>query len=212
MEDSVFTLFGHYEYLVMPFGFMNVLVVFQWFINKVMHKVVNWNVYIYLDDILIYIRTSQQNVQLHLFYSVFFLGLIVKKDVLQMFVHLWLNILKIFSIPYLCLSNLGHILPWTCQCCLGPGVTWWYLLSLTDSCTGAEIACTILNHVVRVHGMLCDFMNMWFQTMVRSLSANISRCSVISKGTTVSLMSGYHLESNGQSKRPIQDLSQMLKK
>ncbi|XP_077306266.1 uncharacterized protein LOC143925677 [Lithobates pipiens] len=48
------TRFGHYEYLVMPFGLCNAPATFQHFVNDVFREYLDLFVVIYLDDILIF--------------------------------------------------------------------------------------------------------------------------------------------------------------
>ena len=53
---------GHYEYLVMPFGLTNAPAVFQALVNDVLRDMLNKNVFVYLDDILIFSRTKEDHV------------------------------------------------------------------------------------------------------------------------------------------------------
>jgi len=46
--------FGHFEYLVMPFGLKNAPAVFQHFINDVLEDILGVYVYSYIDDIIIF--------------------------------------------------------------------------------------------------------------------------------------------------------------
>jgi len=52
--------YGHYEYLVMPFGLKNTHAVFQSFINFVLKPFLEKSVILYLDDILIYSDTLEE--------------------------------------------------------------------------------------------------------------------------------------------------------
>lgn len=54
---------GHYEYLVMPFGLTNCPAVFQCLINDVLRDMLNKFVFVYLDDILIFSRSTSEHVQ-----------------------------------------------------------------------------------------------------------------------------------------------------
>ncbi len=55
------TRYGHYEYLVMPFGLTNAPASFQRMINEVLRQETDNFVVVYLDDIVIYSRTLEDN-------------------------------------------------------------------------------------------------------------------------------------------------------
>lgn len=55
------TPLGHYKYLVMPFGLTNAPAVFQRLVNDVVRDFINWFVFVYLDDILIFSQDSVQH-------------------------------------------------------------------------------------------------------------------------------------------------------
>jgi len=46
--------FGHFEYLVMPFGLKNAPAVFQHFINDIFNDIIGSYVYCYIDDIIVF--------------------------------------------------------------------------------------------------------------------------------------------------------------
>ncbi|KAK3508738.1 hypothetical protein QTP70_004221 [Hemibagrus guttatus] len=54
---------GHYEYRIMPFGLTNAPAVFQALINDVLRDMLNQFVFVYLDDILIFLKSIPKNVQ-----------------------------------------------------------------------------------------------------------------------------------------------------
>lgn len=54
---------GHYEYLVIPFGFTNAAIVFQASVNDVLKNILNRFVFVYLDDILIFSKLQEEHTQ-----------------------------------------------------------------------------------------------------------------------------------------------------
>lgn len=56
------TPLGHFEYLVMPFGLTNAPAVFQALVNDVIRDFLNRSVFVYLDDILIFSRSTEEHV------------------------------------------------------------------------------------------------------------------------------------------------------
>ena len=55
------THLGHFEYLVMPFGLTNAPAVFQALVNDVLRDFINIFVVVYLDDILVFSRTTTEH-------------------------------------------------------------------------------------------------------------------------------------------------------
>ncbi len=53
-KTALNTPLGHYEYRVLPFGLTNALAVFQALVNDMLRDFLNWFVFVYLDDILIF--------------------------------------------------------------------------------------------------------------------------------------------------------------
>ena len=58
------TTSGHYEYLVMPYGLMNVPSVFQSFVDQIFRDLHWQGIVVYIDDILIYSATRAEHVSL----------------------------------------------------------------------------------------------------------------------------------------------------
>ena len=55
------TKFGHFEYLVMPFGLCNAPATFQRFVNDIFRDLLDKFVVVYLDDILIFPSDPQEH-------------------------------------------------------------------------------------------------------------------------------------------------------
>ena len=53
--------YGHYEFIVMPFGLQNALAAFIDLINRVFRKYLHKFVIVFINDILIYSRSSEQH-------------------------------------------------------------------------------------------------------------------------------------------------------
>ncbi len=66
-EDEWKTVFctqlEYYEYLIMSFNLINASVTFQTFVNNVLQRYLNQFIIVYLNDILIYLKTKKEHMQ-----------------------------------------------------------------------------------------------------------------------------------------------------
>ena len=53
--------YGHYEYVVMPFGVTNAPTLFMDYMNKIFRSFLDKFVVIFIDDILIYSKTHKEH-------------------------------------------------------------------------------------------------------------------------------------------------------
>nr|KYP49089.1 Transposon Ty3-I Gag-Pol polyprotein [Cajanus cajan] len=57
------TRYGHYEYLVMPFGVTNAPGVFMDYMNRIFHPYLDRFVVVFIDDILVYSKTREEHAE-----------------------------------------------------------------------------------------------------------------------------------------------------
>ncbi len=56
------TRYDFYEFLVMPFGLCNTLSIFTIWMNSIFHEKLDESIIIYIDDILVYSKFSEEHV------------------------------------------------------------------------------------------------------------------------------------------------------
>ena len=55
------TIYGHYEFMVMPFGLINTSTNYMCLMNSVLSKYLDKFVVVFIDDILIYSKTKEEH-------------------------------------------------------------------------------------------------------------------------------------------------------
>ncbi len=66
-KTAMRTMYGLYEFLVVPFELCNVSLMFMTFMNSIFHERLDEFVIIYIDDILVYFKITKEHVE-HLEY------------------------------------------------------------------------------------------------------------------------------------------------
>jgi len=62
-KTAIHTRYGHYEFLVMPFGVTNAPSVFMDLMNRVFHMYLDWFVVVFIEDILVYSVNHEDHVE-----------------------------------------------------------------------------------------------------------------------------------------------------
>jgi len=60
-ETTFHTRYGHYEFVVVPFGLSNALATFMCLMNNVLHSYLDKFMIIFIDDILIYPNNEEEH-------------------------------------------------------------------------------------------------------------------------------------------------------
>ncbi|KAK3518251.1 hypothetical protein QTP70_034617, partial [Hemibagrus guttatus] len=224
---------GHYEYLVMPFCLTNAPAVFQALINDILRDMLDQFVFVYLDDILIFSSSLQEHVKHiskvlrhlldnHLYVKpekcefhvtqVQFLGFIIKPGQIKMdpqsssscglalpLIDLWSHLSMDFITGLRGNTVIMVIVDRFSKAAR--------FVPLPKLPTAKETADLMITHVFRVFGIPQDIVSdrgpQFFSRFWRAF------CQPL--GASVSLSSGFHPESNGQTERLNQDLETTLR-
>ena len=62
-KTAFMTCYGHYEYLVMPFGVTNAPGVYMEYMNRIFHSYLDHFVVVFIDEILIYSKSEEEHVE-----------------------------------------------------------------------------------------------------------------------------------------------------
>ena len=57
------TCYGHYEYLVMPFGVTNAPAIFMDYMNRIFYEYLDKFVVVFIDDILVYSKSEEEHAE-----------------------------------------------------------------------------------------------------------------------------------------------------
>ena len=61
MKTAFRTRYGHFEFMVVPFGLINALATFMTLMHDIFHKFLGIFAIIYIDDILIYSKSMEEH-------------------------------------------------------------------------------------------------------------------------------------------------------